>query len=75
MRLFKRTQRQVSLTQAGSALLGEARHILAKVEQAVLTTKQASRGEIGELVIGFIGVADCTVLPGVLREFRRRWSG
>ena len=49
VRLFKRTQRQVSLTQAGGVLLGEARHILAKVEQAVLTTKQASRGEIGEL--------------------------
>ena len=73
VRLFKRTQRQVSLTQAGGVLLGEARHILAKVEQAVLTTKQASRGEIGELVIGFISVADYNVLPVVLREFRRRF--
>ena len=71
--LLNRTQRQVSLTQAGTALLGEARHILARVEQAVLMTKRAGRGEIGELVIGFISVADYNVLPLVLREFRRRF--
>jgi len=71
--LLKRTQRHVSLTQAGTALLGEARHILARVEQAVLTTSRAGRGEIGELVIGFISVADYNVLPLVLREFRRRF--
>ncbi|HVY07545.1 MAG TPA: LysR family transcriptional regulator [Burkholderiales bacterium] len=71
--LLNRTQRHVSLTQAGSALLGEARHILARVEQAVLTTRRASRGEIGELAVGFISVADYSVLPVVLREFRRRF--
>jgi len=69
--LFNRTQRSVALTQAGNALLGEARHILARVDQAVLMTKRASRGEIGELAIGFISVADYNVLPVVLREFRR----
>ena len=69
--LFNRTQRSVVLTQAGNALLGEARHILARVDQAVLMTRRASRGEIGELAIGFISVADYNVLPVVLREFRR----
>ena len=71
--LLNRTQRHVSLTQAGTALLEEARHILARVDQAVLTTKRAGRGEIGELAIGFISVADYNVLPVVLREFRRRF--
>lgn len=71
--LFKRTQRHVSLTQAGFALLAEARHILARLEQAVLNTQRAGRGEIGELAIGFISVADYNVLPIVLREFRRRF--
>jgi DNA-binding transcriptional LysR family regulator len=71
--LLNRNQRHVSLTLAGAALLAEARHILARVEQAVLTTKRAGRGEIGELAIGFISVADYNVLPLVLREFRRRF--
>lgn len=69
--LLNRTQRSVALTEAGNALLGEARHILARVDQAVLMTRRASCGEIGELAIGFISVADYNVLPVVLREFRR----
>ena len=69
--LFNRTQRSVALTQSGNALLGEARHILARVDQAVLMTRRVRRGEIGELAIGFISVADYNVLPVVLREFRR----
>ena len=69
--LFNRTQRSVALTQSGNALLGEARHILTRVDQAVLMTRRVSRGEIGELAIGFISVADYNVLPVVLREFRR----
>ena len=68
---FNRTQRSVALTQSGNALLGEARHILTRVDQAVLMTRRVSRGEIGELAIGFISVADYNVLPVVLREFRR----
>lgn len=71
--LFKRTQRHVSLTHAGQAFLQEARKILAQVEQAVLTTRRAGRGEIGELAVGFISVADYNLLPIVLREFRRRF--
>jgi DNA-binding transcriptional LysR family regulator len=71
--LLNRTQRHVSLTQAGHAFLGEARQILARLDQAVLMTRRAGRGEIGELVVGFISVADYNVLPIVLREFRRRF--
>jgi DNA-binding transcriptional LysR family regulator len=71
--LLNRTQRQVSLTHAGHAFLLEARKILAQVDQAVLTTRRAGRGEIGELAVGFISVADYNVLPVVLREFRRRY--
>lgn len=71
--LLKRTQRHVSLTHAGQAFLQEARKILAQVEQAVLTTRRAGRGEIGELAVGFISVADYNLLPIVLREFRRRF--
>jgi DNA-binding transcriptional LysR family regulator len=71
--LFNRNQRHVALTHAGNAFLGEARHILARLDQAVLMTRRASRGEIGELAVGFISVADYNVLPIVLREFRARY--
>lgn len=71
--LLNRNQRHVALTHAGNAFLGEARHILARIDQAVLVTRRAGRGEIGELAIGFISVADYNVLPIVLREFRARF--
>jgi DNA-binding transcriptional LysR family regulator len=71
--LLHRTQRHVSLTQAGHAFLREARQILARLERAVLMTRRAGRGEIGELAVGFISVADYNVLPLVLREFRQRF--
>lgn len=71
--LLHRTQRHVSLSQAGHAFLQEARQILARLEQAVLMTRRAGRGEIGELAVGFISVADYNVLPVVLREFRQRF--
>ncbi len=71
--LFHRTRRQVSMTRAGKAFLQDARQILERAEQAIVTARRAARGEIGELVVGFISVADYNLLPPVLREFRRRY--
>jgi len=71
--LLNRTRRHVSLTRAGVAFLQDAREILDRSEQAVLTARRAERGEIGELAVGFISVADYNLLPLVLREFRRRY--
>ncbi len=71
--LLQRTRRHVSLTRAGKAFLQDAEQILEKTEQAVLTARRAGRGEIGELAVGFISVADYNLLPLVLREFRRKY--
>jgi len=71
--LLNRTRRHVSLTRAGQAFLQDARQILEKTDQAILTARRAGRGEIGELAVGFISVADYNLLPLVLREFRRRY--
>ena len=71
--LLHRNRRQVSMTRAGQAFLHDAKQVLERVEQATLTARRAARGEIGELVAGFISVADYNLLPLVLREFRRRF--
>ncbi len=71
--LLQRTRRHVSLTRAGQAFLQDAQQILERTEQAVLTARRAGRGEIGELAVGFISVADYNLLPLVLREFRRQY--
>lgn len=72
VQLLVRTQRQVSLTRAGEAFLRESRQILAQLEAAGRLAQRVSRGEVGELAVGFVSSADYNVLPPLLREFRQR---
>ena len=55
--------------------MAEAREILARAQKALETTRSAGRGEIGQLTIGFVSVADYNVLPPILRELRARAPG
>jgi len=68
--LLERTQRRVALTPAGEVFLKEAREILARVEQAAANAQRAARGEVGELIIGFVSIADYNLLPQTLSTFR-----
>lgn len=72
VRLFSRTRRRVELTPAGEVLLEDARKILALSEEAVRRAVRAGKGEIGRLSVGYIGSANYSVLPDLIREFRKR---
>jgi len=54
VRLFDRTQRSVSLTVAGTALLGEARRVLRQAELAQLAARNASEHAVEQLRIGLL---------------------
>lgn len=73
--LFHRTKRKVQLTQAGLVFLEEAQQILKQLEQAIQIGRQTSRGEIGQLAIGFVSSAAYNVLPKILRTFRSSFAG
>ncbi len=68
--LFSRTRRSVALTAAGRALLPEAQRLLHQTETLPLLAQRAAAGESGSLSISFVSMADYSVLPQVLREFR-----
>ncbi|WP_146069745.1 LysR family transcriptional regulator, partial [Arthrobacter sp. B0490] len=53
VRLFDRTNRRVSLTDAGRLFLDETRRTLAQVDKSVDVVRRAEQGEIGELQVGF----------------------
>jgi DNA-binding transcriptional LysR family regulator len=72
-RLFRRTSRRVQLTPAGRAFLAEARQTVAAADRAVGAAQRAERGEIGELVIGYVTSATYGPLPDVIRMFRKRF--
>lgn len=73
--LFHRTKRSVQLTEAGQVFLAESCKLLKQLEQAVETGRQVSRGEKGQLIIGFVSSAAYNVLPLILRSFRMQAPG
>lgn len=71
VQLFRRLPRGVELTDAGRALLTDARAILAQLEHAAATTKRTARGELGRLAIGFTSSAPFhPFVPRVIRAYR-----
>jgi DNA-binding transcriptional LysR family regulator len=68
--LFSRTRRSVALTAAGQTLLPEVQRLLQQVEGLANLAQSAAAGESGRLSIAFVPMADYSVLPTALREFR-----
>ena len=68
VRLFRRKPRGVEMTEAGRALLADARTILAQLDHAVATTRRTARGEQGRIAVGFTSSA--SFHPFVIRAIR-----
>jgi DNA-binding transcriptional LysR family regulator len=73
--LFHRTKRSVQLTEAGQVFLGEVQQIFKQLQQAIQTGQQTNRGEIGQLVVGFVSTAAYNILPKILKDFRSLVAG
>jgi DNA-binding transcriptional LysR family regulator len=72
--LLERSKRWVRLTEAGRLFLDDARRILSLSEQAAETARRASRGEVGELRIGFTSSTPFSnFLPSVINTYRQRF--
>jgi DNA-binding transcriptional LysR family regulator len=71
VQLFRRKPRGVELTDAGRALLADARAILAQVEHAFETTRRTARGEQGRICVGVTPTSPFhPFVPRVIRAFR-----
>jgi len=69
--LLERTNRRVRLTAAGELFRARAARILEQIDQTTRETARVGQGEAGNLVIGVVSTAVCSVLPELLRGFRR----
>ena len=67
-KLFERSQRSVSLTDAGSAMLDEARRVLQQTETARAAARAAGDRPTARLRIGY---APAALLPGVAHALQR----
>ncbi|HFK7979988.1 TPA: LysR substrate-binding domain-containing protein [Klebsiella oxytoca] len=73
-RLFARTNRSVSLTDAGKQFLADSRQILSQVEDAAARAARLHHGETGELRIGFTSSAPfIKAVSDTLSTFRHRY--
>jgi DNA-binding transcriptional LysR family regulator len=70
--LLLRTKRSVQLTEAGQHLLARAREILGASSKVVVDLQRLSRGEAGELRVGFTSSG---VLSGELRQGLKAYRG
>jgi molybdate transport repressor ModE-like protein len=71
--LFDRLPRGAVLTDAGQRLLPQARDILSAVDRAEATTKQGGEAVGGTLSVGAIPTMAPYLLPGVVKQFLRRF--
>jgi DNA-binding transcriptional LysR family regulator len=68
--LFDRTSRRVALSQAGQAVLGQARRALTESDRAVRLARLAAQGGWGELTIAALPAVALGLLPGIVRAYR-----
>ena len=69
--LVERSNRRVRLTAAGEVFRDRSARILEQLDQAARETARVGQGESGSLVVGVVSTAVCSVLPELLRSFRR----
>jgi DNA-binding transcriptional LysR family regulator len=72
-RLFDRNKRSVKLTEAGQVFLDEAYKLFQNLDRAIQLGQQTSRGELGQLTIGFASSVAHSILPTLIKTFRTNY--
>ena len=75
LQLFQRSTRSVSLTDAGSRLLGPARRVLAQMTAVGDTAAAIASGDEGLIRIGFAGASSQRALPLLASAVRKAHPG
>jgi LysR family transcriptional regulator, benzoate and cis,cis-muconate-responsive activator of ben and cat genes len=68
--LFQRTAKSVSLTEAGTVFLGEARAVLQRTAEAVEKGRAVAQGGRSELHVGYAPSPTVRLIPPALRAFQ-----
>jgi DNA-binding transcriptional LysR family regulator len=71
--LFHRTKRNVELTEEGQVFLENVYQIFNNLDEAIEKVRMVNRGEIGEIVIGFIASAAYDILPNIMKCYRKQY--
>lgn len=69
--LFDRSTTSVRLTPAGKSLFSSAGELLQRAEHAVLSARQAARGDAGAIAMGFVPSAGLSFVPRIVDAMAR----
>ncbi len=69
--LFIRDTRKICLSVAGEVLLPEARRLLAQAYALPQLAQRAATGNLGQIDIAFVSIADYSILPPLLQQFHQ----
>ncbi|MDB5869523.1 MAG: transcriptional regulator, LysR family [Polaromonas sp.] len=73
LKLFDRTKRSVQLTPAGTALVPEARDLLARASAMPVLARASADGKAGRLRLAFVSTVGFDLLPRWVRAFREQY--
>ena len=73
VRLIDRSEKQISLTPEGESFLFDARRLLVECAESVQAVQRLSRGEAGQLNIGYVANIYNDLLPVTLGAFREAY--
>jgi DNA-binding transcriptional LysR family regulator len=73
VRLFERNRRGATLTAAGAALLGEARDLLGRADEAAAVTRATARGQRGRLRVSLTRSLTGGVAGEIVDAYRARY--
>jgi len=73
--LFVRTKKKVALTPAGEYLRSEVEFVLNHLELTQKQVRSIGEGKLGEIRIGFLGSAMQRVIPKLLLQLKKSYSG
>src|SRR5437899_4427165 len=71
VRLLNRTKTLVTLTEEGRSFLVDARRLVTQSLESMQAVRRLSRGETGQLNLGYLSKFNFDLLPGTLLEFSR----
>ncbi|ARK32438.1 acetoin biosynthesis transcriptional regulator AlsR [Halalkalibacter krulwichiae] len=75
VQLFHRTKRKVELTKEGQYFLEKTYRLLADLDENIETIQKMKRGEVGEIVIGFIATAAYDLVPTIIKLYLNEYPG
>ncbi|HEU4850379.1 MAG TPA: LysR substrate-binding domain-containing protein [Terrimesophilobacter sp.] len=71
--LFRRSTREVQLTEAGHAFLDRVENVFHEMEQAAAVARSVHTGQEGRIVVAFAGSTTYSWLPYLIRAYRARY--